>query len=168
MGSPRVVVGQLAVGPRPRVRPLSYFRRGGNTKHPQCPERTPLHATVPQRRLGRAARQITKIWHLYKPVCALGAARAFATCCGLWLKCMTNRARRYPRPEFVQQHQAEAERAGRAQPGREADDVVAGSSRVGVLTQRRLRPVADCTLTQSRHRRAHEAAPQPSGTGVEN
>ena len=58
-------------------------------------------------------------------------------------------------PEFVQQHQAEAERAGRAQTGPEADDVVAGSSRVGVLTQRRLRPVADCTLTQSRHRRAH-------------
>jgi hypothetical protein len=36
-------------------------------------------------------------------------------------------------PEFVQQHQAEAERAGRAQTGREADDVVAMAALDGIV-----------------------------------
>jgi len=32
----------------------------GSVISPQRPQRTPLHATVPERRLGRAARQILK------------------------------------------------------------------------------------------------------------
>jgi len=46
----------------------------GSVIIPQRPQRTPLHATVPERRLGRAARQILKICHL-SPCASEGVRR---------------------------------------------------------------------------------------------